>query len=661
MLNGICDKALSGILPGEPAQRVERRVMSDSVTPFQEEASIENYFAGKPSEELWQQLRHVFTEESTLMIVTGEAGVGKTMFCKKIAKESELPASVFFFEMMESFGDVIAEIADAFFGITLEQELTGDAQINGLCDALKQRGVPVLLVFDQAENLYLATLERIRRLYDSLCKAGVSTYVLFIGRPEFLDSYKQLVICNFAEARERFFSLAELSANETERYLWHVAERSRESERVLFSRPEFIQSLYQMSSGNYRTINTVVKEWLSQPQEPEAFIEVLQNTGEKEQREQENGLFTRLRGVLYCRFLMLRQFCTGLYGRFWREQPPRQRKILLALFGLLVVSGIAFLLPSGDKSVADKEQTVSPAEPASKPVIKQNEKKQEIQPSAMAPTGQVVVAPIVVSGEKSTFINKPVEAKSEAAGKEPVSPVLTFTTGQKKVLIQQEDNLPPVEESVPIVIQAISRKHGMPAMEEEGEEEVGVALQAEVESLPVITPARRKVRFQQVIDSGEDSSVSSAQSVSQQEEKIVLLRPLKSSKYKVSAKGKSLASGRVTRGVTERERLVQNRFVAGMGWRNANKGSLYTIKVAQLAGSETKRLDEIFTARRFRPLVTDLYLFSKGLSPEYVIIFYGEYSRKEDAEKALRDISDKFPEYRPSLMTIKEAMQSVRR
>ncbi len=268
------------MLPGEPVQGVERRAMSDTITPFQEEAVVENYFAGKPSEELWQQLRSVFTEESTLMIVTGEAGVGKTMFCKKIARESELPASVFFFEVVGSFGDVIAKIADAFFGIALEAELTGDAQISGLCDALQQKGEPVLLVFDQAEELYLATLERIRRLYESLCKAGVPAYVLFIGRPQFLDSYKQLVICNFDEARERFFSLPQLSEAETGRYLQAAAAGCREVEMGFFSRPEVQQGLYQTTSGNYRTINAAVRKWLSQPQEPAAFIKALQYTDE---------------------------------------------------------------------------------------------------------------------------------------------------------------------------------------------------------------------------------------------------------------------------------------------------------------------------------------------------------------------------------------------
>ncbi len=678
MVNKVYDKAASGMLPGEPVQGVERRAMSNTITPFQEEAAVENYFAGKPSEELWQQLRAVFTAESTLMIVTGEAGVGKTMFCKKIARESELPASVFFFEVVGSFGDVIAKIADAFFGIALEAELTGDAQISGLCDALQQKGEPVLLVFDQAEELYLATLERIRRLYDSLCKAGVPAYVLFIGRPQFLDNYKQLVICNFDEARERFFSLQQLSETETERYLQSAAARCREAEMGLFSRPEVLQGLYQVSSGNYRTINAAVRKGLSQSQEPAAFIKALQYTDETEPQKQP-GLFARLRGVLRSRFLMLRQFCSGLYDRWWLQQSGQQKKIILfVLCGFLLVSGLAFLFPLGDGATDDNEQEISSNEPVSEsPAI---EAEQQQQPRNIPPTGQVTVAPIVISGEKSVSGNTSpvgsvgesrqaaekkdpaaiagerglVEEQVEAAGKEEVPPVFTSATGRKKVLIEQEDTpSQPEDESTPIVIQAVSHKQGMPAVEEEQE------IEEEVPP-PVIRPSRRKVRFQRIMDSLEDSA-SLAQISSQEEGEIVLLRPLESSKYKNSIKGRSLASGRVIGSVTERERLVQNRFVAGMGWRNANKGSLYTVKIAQLAGAQAERLDEIFTARRFRPLVTDLYLFSKGLSPEYIIVFYGEFARKEDAEKALADISAKFPEYRPSLMTIKEAMRNVRR
>ncbi len=621
--------------------------MSGTVTPFQEEASVENYFAGKPSEELWQQLRHVFTEESALIIVTGEAGVGKTMFCRKIAGESELPAAIFFFELVESFEVVITRIADAFFGINLDTELTGDAQINGLCDALQQRGLPVLLVFDQAENLYLATLERIRRLYDSLCEAKVTTSILFVGRPEFLDSYEQLGICNFAEATEHFFSLQELSVAETERYLEYAAGRCGEAGMALFSRPEFIQNLKQAASGNYRIINTVISEWLNQPQEPDTFIETLQDSGEQGRRQQDN-LFTRLRGGLRWCLLMLRQLCRDLYRSWWQEQlPGRKKVILLSLGGLLVASGIALLLPSGNEPAVEEKEVVSFVDSASEPVSAERQKQ---QPSEMIPadTGENV------SIDDSLAAAAGEQAEAAAREQSVPPPLLSAQKGQKKVLIQQEDDeLLPAEGQEPFVIQAVSRKHEATKVNEEQEAVV------EPLSLPVIAPTRKKVRFQGLMDKKEGAFVSEGESAAQPGEKIVQLYPLKSSKYR--ANERSLASGRVIGRATERQRLVQNRFVAGMGWRSPSKGPLYTIKVAQLAGTEAKMLDEIFTAQRFRPLVTDLYLFSKGLSPEYVVVFYGEFSNRADAEKALRKISRTFPEYRPSLTTIQEAMQSVRR
>ncbi len=384
-----------------------------------------------------------------------------------------------------------------------------------------------------------------------------------------------------------------------------------------------------------------------------------------------------MKRVLRSRVLMARQLCSGLYDRWWRQQSEQRKKIILfVLCGFLLVSGLVFLSPPGDDVTDDNRQVISSTDPVSEsPVIEAGQE----QPRNIPPTGQVTVAPIVISGEKSVAGGASsagsvgelrqaaekrdpaeiageglAEERSAAAGQEEVPPVFTSATGRKKVLIERKDTSPqPADENRPIVIQAVSRKQGMPVAEEE--QETG-----EVVPPPVIRSSRRKVRFQKVIDSQEDSA-SLAQISSQKEGEIVLLRPLKSSKYRDAVRGRSLASGRVVGSVTERERLVQNRFVAGMGWRNANKGSLYTVKIAQLAGAQAERLDEIFTARRFRPLVTDLYLFSKGLSPEYVIVFYGEFTRKEDAEKALADISGKFPEYRPSLMTIKEAMQSVRR
>ncbi len=644
--------------------------MSGAVVPFQEEPVVENYFAGRPSEELYDQLRLTFARGSALMIVTGGAGSGKTMFCKKLVLKQGGPASVFFLDEVKSFGDVITDIADAF-GITFEQELTGDMRIERICEILYQRDVPVLLVFDQAENLYLATLERIRRLYDSLCAAKISSYILFVGRPEFLDSYKQLVICNFCEAKEVFFTLGQLSLKDTGNYLKNAVKNYTQPGVELFSRPECIERFYMATSGNYRAINTFAREWLAQPQQPEAFIEKLKDTGEKGALK-ENRL-TSFYTVFSARLSCWWKGGLDFYVQGWK-QASAQRRWLLLSGAFLVGCGVIYSLSTGEDAVVKEEKSIEVSS-SPKPYLVEKEAKVELEKEkGVASSATPVTAPVAVpvsekvsppqdegrkrniEGEERVVgsteeivekpVNKPVEKLVEKR-EEPLSPpLLVPEVEKKKIVLKPEDGSQPLETD--------EVKNSPPVSSQENEGAVEVEAEEDDQLPVVISPLHPKIRFPALFRE-DDSGSSTAASEVRREGGVLMLYPLKSSKYRDRVEGSPLTDGKVT----ELERLVQNRFVAGMGWRNADKNALYTIRIAQVEEKGAEKLYQLFGKKTFRPMVADLYLFSKGLDPEYVVVFYGEFSTRAEAEKALQDVRGKFSGYDLSLTTVKDAMKSV--
>ncbi len=618
---------------------------------FQEEIIIENYFAAESCEAVYGDLRYLFDRrEPGLVVVTAEAGAGKTMFCRRLAKQENIPVPVFFFDTVKSFGDVVARVAAAF-DITFEEDSPIDAQIDYIGDILGQRGEPVLLVFDKAESLYLATLERVRRFYDRLCQDGVATYVLFVGRPEFLENYKQLLICNFAPTQESFITLGQLSFSETGRYLWHVIKGYRGPEFELFFRPEFIENLYLSTSGNYRAINTIARKWLEQPKDAEGLIEALQNRLKKE--EHQESKLGRLSALLSTFSLFLQHSLEKLYDKIsplytlWQRQSPQQKKIAFFSFGggvllLAVLAIFASFWGGSDRKVPqDKEVSSTAVVFSEADFAEKNE--EEVFPPAPIP--------------------EPSDSRRDRQKAAAVLPEKAVVETGKEVIPAEEEQEAEIGEGISsgqaenLTGVAVVQEKEKVGKDKETKELEQQEAREEDATTPVISSQQKKVSFYEMMDAAEAvlSSPLSVKKDEKKEEKIVELYPLKTSKYRDHIEGKPLAAGKVT----EVERLIQNRFVAGMGWRNVGKESLYTIRVAQLPGEEPERLDELFTARQSRKMVADFYLFSKGLDPEYVVVFYGEFSSREAAKKALGQVAAQFPHYSPSVMTIKAAMADV--
>ena len=120
--------------------------------------------------------------------------------------------------------------------------------------ALAGRSQRLLLICDGAERIYLATLERLRKMMDRLNRVVVSLQVVLIGRPLLLDNLRQLSICNFEEIEERRYVLEALTQVETRSYLEFCRKKLSEDERAIFT-PETIERLYRESGGNFKEIH----------------------------------------------------------------------------------------------------------------------------------------------------------------------------------------------------------------------------------------------------------------------------------------------------------------------------------------------------------------------------------------------------------------------
>lgn len=598
--------------------------MSGIVTPFQNEVALEQYFPGKEFERILSRIEQIFHQKSTLMVLTGEEGTGKTMLCMRLADVKDGCKPVFFPDTVESFRDVVCRIAGVL-GLVWQEEVATNDIVEDIITTLSAQSVPVLLVFDQAENLYLATLERIRRLFGRFCDAEVTLHVLFSGRPAFLRSYEQLAICNFPEITEEFFSLAPLSRQETEEYLLYTAARNPGYENgtgAAFDK-EFVQQLFQATSGNLRAINRFAHRRLEHPDGNSSFLTLLQEMEEAEDGDNRGERFFEK----WWRWVLR---ISNSWKKTWQGRPSAHRKALgLTICGVVLLVAVISLLPG--ENVEEKGRGEQ------KPESFTAQESADISMEARIEKPAEESSPVVVE-----VVRPPVEEERVPEKKDTAAVAVPGKELAGENVASQAPETGDEEASEHSVAGSVMQQKG------EG-----------TETPPVILPLHTKLIVQDVAETGQqpEAVLPAGEKILEAEEKIVVLYPSKESKYRDHVEGRPLEGGKVT----ELERLVQNRFVAGMSWRSGSKDQLYTIQLARLQGTDAmNRLNEFFTVPRYRSLVTDFYLFSKGLHPESVFVYYGEFGDEGSAATGLQTISQKFPAYTPFVISIKDAMDGIR-
>ncbi len=601
--------------------------MSDGSSYFQKKLSCDLYYSGANFEDISVQIRQVIQQESSVMILTGEAGAGKTKLCRNIVNNLKECTSVFFPETVKSFGEVVFRIAQSVVEIG-DEEFSTEEGIQRIIDSFPDRSEPILLVFDQAEDFYLATLERIRRLFEQLCDAGSPVFLLFSGRPAFLENYKRLAICDFTEVPEFFFELPFLSLVETEKYLGYIFAQWREVDMTpgFFLDKTAIENIYRETSGNPGLIDRMLHQYLVQP-ENQPLPDFTESILEKKQNNIK--LLSRL----------WKEMTSGV-DLFWNQIKnffSGDRRY--HLYGVAVIIFAVLLF-------------VNYGEPEKK----REEKKAQIVTETER---NVSIGPLVSEQRKK-------DGKTGLDNLEQLDPVEHVSAVNKKSL---KTDIPALGAKKTEQVEQIEKTKTkqrpldteISALSEAGKEKEKVSLNSEfLEAPPVIIPQHSKLLVQGVEETDginvESEQIVNEKNIAEQAD-IVALYPSNTKKYHID-KETALTDNLVT----NTERLVQNRFVAGMSWRSGSKNQLYTLQIADFQGKNMKNgLNQLFSLPNYRGLVTDLYLFSKGMNPERIYVYYGEFESEELARKRLKSFSRQFPDFYPSVISIKDVMNNIQK
>ncbi len=247
-------------------------------SPFGESSKAEIFFSGVGRLTLLNNIRKDICDCIPVVVLTGAPGLGKSMVGRVLSEGGFTDCHVIYLsKTVESFEDVVRVIAEKV-GVTVE-----DYSRAGISSAMERiaagvagYGQRLVLICDGAEQIYLATLERIRKMLDRLNATGVFMQVLFIGNPALLENLKQLSICNFAEVPEKRYELKPLTLSETTTYIDSCLKSLTSEEREVFT-PEIVDRIFQNSAGNLKRINALAEEVRKRHSHDASFWVLLEN------------------------------------------------------------------------------------------------------------------------------------------------------------------------------------------------------------------------------------------------------------------------------------------------------------------------------------------------------------------------------------------------
>jgi len=221
------------------------------------------------------------TGEIPIVMLTGDEGSGKTVLCRLLVERmSSAYATVYFPQTADSFEDVLKSIVQELgLAITpVPKDRTGLLQ--GIVSHLHDHNLRVVLFFDEAERIYLATLERVRKMLDLANVDGIFIQMVMSGRSGLHNNFRNLALVNFQPAEERHFSLEPLTEDETYEYLTFAMLEAVPEKRSFFSR-EAAAAIFASSRGNLRTINRLADELLHGDEGRDQLSPVVDNGLEK--------------------------------------------------------------------------------------------------------------------------------------------------------------------------------------------------------------------------------------------------------------------------------------------------------------------------------------------------------------------------------------------
>lgn len=596
---------------------------SDGSAPFQEECNTSQFFSGGGRGTILNDIKDALQNEVHLVILIGDEGSGKTMVCKMLHEQWDTRHMVVFLpRIVQSFEDVVRVTAQECNVQYPPDANRADAKkiFLNLVDTLRQEDRSLLLICDEAEKMYLATFERLRKIIDDVNAEGGGLQLLLAGRNSLAGNLEQLALCDFKEITDREFSLAALDDGETWKYLNFCVQAHRGTDQQEVFTREAADKIASMARGNLRRINVFAEESLRSSNADTSFLVLLDHV-------KDDGLNEELLSS--------------------SQKLPFPKKFLLG--GILVFSLLLlFFLFGGD----DEE------------VVTESKEKPEDVIEIISPG---VEDEIVLQEAKDVVAEEPVEAdpipvvteKVETVPVEKVTPVVVAEVPEKQV----------VQEIVPVQTPEPEQ-----VVVEEEQPEVIEAPPEEPQHTPmVISPVEI---VEKTVDEGEKIDLEIPLLTGKS--KIVLdpvkhLVPNKTKKITEKKAAEELENTEIKRPETQsvKKTVVQPekpkdpalaRFLtAGEKWQAGEMDDKFSIQLMALTSDQAEEnLKRIVSQAEYQSVADKLVVLKRPSDPPVVLVFYGVYPSMAAARNGRNNMPIFLRKHHPYAISVRGAVEKAR-
>lgn len=665
---------------------IQQDAGTNIVSVFQEDADPRNFFGGAGRRAIVNTLLQTLENGTPLMVLYGEDGSGKTMICRKIEQDSPRDIlTVLFAGPVDSFEDVILTVALMLGGdIVSEQgEKSIEHVLDSIVEQLRREEKGLLLIFDEAENIFLATLERIRRMVDRVVDSGCRMHLLFSGRKVFLENYEQLALCDFNIDEERFITLPPLSSSDlAEYFLFCVNQRGVVGGDEIFT-DKVLADIFNAGQGNFRLTNMLAREATEGRDDDSSFIGLL----EEIKRETQGGVednesafdvrkiwhsLTKNRmnllfvgGGFVCLLVLMALFFSGqkendfipleakVEQLAWVDEPEKT----------VAKPELSIVRPEkSDKDNMDGPLTLNRSETGTQKVKEQavEVKEQEQDKVIVDESGKSNRSDSMISGFTGGNVipldrEQVVTADFSRQLKKDIAEISPLPGGESGELSVNSTESKEAEES---------GLHEQKRLADDAELEQTMPEPVEFSLIQPKEPVKLTRIDKKTIEPPQDS----------QPEEIVELHPAPSLKVRpeklhiepqepVKKNEQNEVQGVISAGTHfSTEQLYRKRTMAGGSWKNGANDSKYTVQLMVLTSDNAEEnLMTMLSQDIYRQEAGNFFIFKKMTSPYHVFVFYGEYSTIARARLAQNSLPPFLREHQPYAISIKGALAKVTR
>lgn len=231
--------------------------------PFPPTPDAQCYFYTAHLDAELAEVAHCIEARKGFMLVTGEVGLGKSTFVRRLL------------DIVEPKGAVVAMVFNTFlqdrellstinhdFGIPPQASMALDmAALNTFLLKQAEEGKPCVLVIDDAQNLSHESLELIRLLCNLETDQEKLLQIILAGQPELLVTLNQNNLRQLKSRIVKHVHLENLSLDEVGRYFDFRLTEAGSAGRLTLD-PAACRILHRISGGNLRHIHLILDRCL---------------------------------------------------------------------------------------------------------------------------------------------------------------------------------------------------------------------------------------------------------------------------------------------------------------------------------------------------------------------------------------------------------------